>query len=392
MEDQRTCLASGSRRGGGTGLFGALFYAFYWGRRALGQKLQQLLVDPDAFWSRSAKPDVVTAYSHAIDQSIPVLSIANYKGGVGKSMISANLAAYFDKVGFRVLLVDYDYQGSLTDIVPYPNRDEITFSAQHLLEHGGNTEKVPPPQLLGGSFERTRIHPAEANLSKVDSTLICKWLLGEKRTDIRFNTHAYLNSPYVRANFDLVIIDTPPRISAATANALCASTHVLMPTILDTVSSRAVFRSVEMFLQFRDNLNLVFEIIGVIPSKVDNQHQRNNRESQAQEYLKDELHHKYKSRVNAARHRVQPIRVLEELPIMHKVDLLHMEGDDLAMFDENPTSAELVIQEMFAALGNHVLQRTGLCETATTEVTTDENSRIESGVIELEQRSRAMAG
>ncbi len=304
-------------------------------------------------------------------------------------MIAANMAAYFDKVDLRVLLIDYDYQGSLTDIVPYADPEQLTFSAHHILQ---GSKLIPKPHPLGLSFRSSQVHPAEADLSRIDSHLIYQWLTGIRKDDIRFNTRNYLSSAYVRTNFDVVIIDTPPRICAATANALCAASHVLMPTILDTVSSRAVLRSVEMFLDFRDKLELSFKMLGVVPSKVQQRGIYNNRESQALSYLKGELNGRYGRRVNRARGQYEPVKVLEGLPIMHKVALLHSEGEDLMIFDETPKPNDAIIMEMFSKLGNYVLSEIGIQDRQTPEGELHANRRVAQGVLELRGNARAHAG
>ena len=134
--------------------FGAIFYAYYWGKRAFREKIHQVLTDPDAFWTRRPDKAIVSRYADQIASTKPVFVIGNYKGGVGKSMIAANLAAYFDKIGLRVLLIDYDYQGSLTDIVPYADPDKLNFSAHEILKGERTPEQITKPQPLGRSFKR----------------------------------------------------------------------------------------------------------------------------------------------------------------------------------------------------------------------------------------------
>lgn len=363
-------------------LVGAIFYAYYWGRKALQEKIHQVLTDPDAFWSKEAAASTRKAYRKNLEHTIPIIALANYKGGVGKSMISANLAAYFDKIGLRVLVIDYDYQGSLTDIVPYKKPRDLTFSAHQILEGERPPNEIVKPHVLGQSFRHSAIHPAEAGLSRIDSKLIYQWLTAIRKDDIRFNTHLYLSTDLVQKSFDVVIIDTPPRICAATANALCAATHVLMPTILDTVSSRAVLRSTEMFLEFRDKLGLAFRMLGVVPSKVEAQNSYNDRESKAIDYLEDELS-RYRGRINPATDRIEPIKILVDFPVMHKVCLLHIEGDDMKIFDPNPKPNEAVILRMFSQLGNYILEQVGLRERPDKQGEVDADIRVAQGVFEL---------
>lgn len=47
----------------------------------------------------------------------PIIMVANLKGGVGKTTLTANLAAFFSERGKRVLLIDCDYQGSLSNML-----------------------------------------------------------------------------------------------------------------------------------------------------------------------------------------------------------------------------------------------------------------------------------
>jgi chromosome partitioning protein len=62
---------------------------------------------------------------------------------------------------------------------------------------------------------------------------------------VRYLLAEALLDPHVQASFDLVIIDAPPRLTTGHVQAMCASTHVLIPTIIDNLSGDAVARYVD---------------------------------------------------------------------------------------------------------------------------------------------------
>ena len=69
-----------------------------------------------AFWSRPPRMDQRMAdYETRIRASVPILMFATQKGGVGKTTLTANIAAGFADQGKRVLVVDLDYQGSVSE-------------------------------------------------------------------------------------------------------------------------------------------------------------------------------------------------------------------------------------------------------------------------------------
>jgi cellulose biosynthesis protein BcsQ len=64
----------------------------------------------------------------------------------------------------------------------------------------------------------------------------------------------------------VVIIDTPPRLTAGTVNALCVSTDVLIPTVVDTTSIDAVMGFAYAVRKFRQQYNAKLDVSGIIPS------------------------------------------------------------------------------------------------------------------------------
>lgn len=201
-----------------------------------------------------------------------ILSIANQKGGVGKSTTSANLAASYSAAGKRVLLIDFDYQGSLTQIMLRAAgidgqvvRDGANVTK--LLRETANFEELLDVSIpIESAIPGARFLATDYTLADIEGALFVKYLFGDQvGGDTRFRLANVLLNSTALAAFDVVLIDTPPRIASGHVNALIASTHMLVPTIPDRLSAFAVGSYLRQAKKMRE-INQSLRVVGVLPS------------------------------------------------------------------------------------------------------------------------------
>jgi cellulose biosynthesis protein BcsQ len=197
-----------------------------------------------------------------------ILSIANLKGGVGKTTLAANIGAYLAKDWQKsVLLIDLDFQGSLSSMV-FPGNDWPRSSLAAKLISGDFTpdlvdhvaQNVELRDRASGCG-RLKIITAHYDLAQADNRLMVEWLLQSRHKlpkslrqalrdivfgklfriqDVRYILAETLHSHSVQDAFDLIIIDCPPRLTTSEIQSFCASSHLLIPTIFDRTSAEAV--------------------------------------------------------------------------------------------------------------------------------------------------------
>ena len=194
-------------------------------------------------------------YRIKLIDSIPIWVLANNKGGVAKTTNSCNLAAHYAMVAMTaealakpVLLLDMDYQGSSSSMgasdairVPRPHHDSLAttlISGQLKPSDLLNAPVVQHADIVDGL--PLRIVTAYYDLAQAENRLLIEWLFGENPSDIRYELARILHDPVIQSNFSSIIIDAPPRLTTACVQALCAATHVIIPTVLDRLSGEAV--------------------------------------------------------------------------------------------------------------------------------------------------------
>lgn len=332
-----------------TGLVGLTLIsvkAYSYGRDRLLRKVQLFMLGEEGFWDR--KPRInMGSHIRKLRESIPIVMVANYKGGVAKSTIVANLAAYFDSIGLRVLMIDFDYQGTLTDAVV--NTDsQLRLGAVDLIEPlKSASDLLAKSEQPLPHFKRSKVFASSYSFSRTENRVVFRWLVGEDTDDVRYRLHNFLSSEVVQKRFDLVLIDCPPRLMTATANAVCASTHVLVPTILDDLSTSAAINTIASIRKLRDTLSPTLRILGVIPTFVLVKTKFNKRELGALDYLKAELKQRFETSHEKS------IVLFEDQRILRKEAIATAAGQTVPYFENDD------VREMFRNLGASIAKELG---------------------------------
>jgi cellulose biosynthesis protein BcsQ len=214
--------------------------------------------DDVSLWRRQdvIKPD---GYEDKMMGSIPILLVANLKGGVGKTTTSAYLASYFErKKGEWVLAIDLDQQGSLCSMLSTEPQLRAGKPADGLKKIiGGEVgEALSQSVAIRGLNPRidSRLIECDDTFGNFEMKVLMKWLIGDLDGDIRYNLARVLHSPAVQNYFNRVIIDAPPHMTPGLVNALCASTHLVVPFGLDLLSAERVGLTLSNIKEMRGDL------------------------------------------------------------------------------------------------------------------------------------------
>jgi cellulose biosynthesis protein BcsQ len=230
--------------------------------------------NPDGIWNFH-KPTVPHAEQTALHQSgCKVVVFLNQKGGVAKTTLAVNIAAHFASLGKRVLVVDLDYQGSATATLLRAAKlgiATVTPVNDMLLndQPGHSIEKVMKLRVDGQQID---LLPSNDTLNGAETRALFLWLLTEApKADVRTAmARAFASEAFRKQKYDVVVVDTPPRLTLGTINALTVATHYVIPTIPDGLSVGNIGNLVgQVNTLIKSELNPRLELAGIIATMTD---------------------------------------------------------------------------------------------------------------------------
>src|SRR5947207_8639785 len=198
------------------------------------------------------RPNVrATANGHGPARA-QVIAFANQKGGVAKTTTTLNLGVAFAEAGLRVLCIDLDPQGNLT-MSQGLNPDSIERSMFDVLVH-----RLPIAQVI----EQREIDLAVSSIDLAGAELALSSQIGRERALEK------ALAP-VKADYDFVLIDTPPSLGLLTINAFVAADGVIVPVQCEYLSLRGLVQLENTLAMIRENLNPQVEIQGILATMFD---------------------------------------------------------------------------------------------------------------------------
>jgi chromosome partitioning protein len=201
-------------------------------------------------------------------EALRVLSVANQKGGVGKTTTAINLGTALAAVGERVLIVDMDPQGNASTGLGVPRSARKTTIYDVLVEGKPIAEAAAPTQVPG-----LFLVPSDPDLSGVEIEMAT----AERRSfRLRDALNAVRDEPG-GPRFTYALIDCPPSLNLLTVNAMSAADAVLVPLQCEFFALEGLSQLMRTVDLVRSSLNPKLEIQGVVLTMYD----RRNSLSQA---------------------------------------------------------------------------------------------------------------
>ena len=205
-----------------------------------------------------------------------VLTLANQKGGVGKTTTAVNLAAFLGKKRKSVLVIDLDPQGNATSGLGI-DKGELESTIYDVIV---NDEPIKN-SILESSAKNVNICPTNINLAGAEIELV----------NVMSREQVLKNAiKPVKNEYDYIIIDCPPSLSILTINALTASDGIIIPIQGEYYALEGLTQLVDTINIVKKKLNKNLSIRGVVLTMFDRRTQLTRQvEEEVENYFGDKV-------------------------------------------------------------------------------------------------------
>lgn len=183
---------------------------------------------------------------------MPVISIANHKGGVGKTTSTVNLAAGLARMGHKVLVVDMDPQANATTCMGLTQKQERTIY-QVIAFHDPITRVIQPLQ------DNLDLAPASVHLAGF-----------EKNSEVGKEFILQEAIAAVKDQYDYIIIDCPPSLGSLTITALTASDFAIIALQSEFLALQGMQEFIKILRTVKTRMNRDLELLGIAVTRYDN--------------------------------------------------------------------------------------------------------------------------
>ena len=183
-----------------------------------------------------------------------IISVANQKGGVGKTTTTVNLATILAKRGKKVLLIDADPQGNATSGLGLDK--DIEPSTYDILVNEVELEEAMQDTII----KNLKVCPANMNLAGAEVELV-SMMSREQRLKEKVNI--------IKNKFDYVFVDCPPSLGLITLNAFTASDSVLIPVQCEYFALEGLGQLLNTINLVKKHLNKEIRIEGALLTMYD---------------------------------------------------------------------------------------------------------------------------
>lgn len=213
-----------------------------------------------------------------------VIAICNQKGGVGKTTTTFNLGAALSlKNNKKVLLIDLDPQANLSEYLGAENNDNSNMT--DLIFEVAQKSNISPEKVLDSiSYnEQNQLYyiPSDINLANADVVMM--------NAISRETILKRILSDEVKSRFDYILIDCLPSLGVLLINAMSAADGLLIPVQTQKFSMDGLETLLGLYSQITATVNPKLNLLGVLPTMVDNTTVSKN--------ALENLHTKYKDNV-----------------------------------------------------------------------------------------------